>query len=40
MIEYVCPECNVSEFSYIIILKKKCPKCDKLMDTVEDNEQY
>lgn len=38
MIEYVCPECNVSELDYKIISKKQCPKCGKIMEAIEDDE--
>lgn len=38
MIEYLCPECNISELSCEIIPKKKCLKCDKYMEAIEEYE--
>jgi hypothetical protein len=36
MIEYICPDCDISEFDIKIIPKKKCPDCHLLMDAVEN----
>lgn len=35
MIEYVCPDCDVVEMDTEIIPKKKCPKCNLMMEAVE-----
>jgi rubrerythrin len=37
MIEYLCPECDISELLCEIIPKKKCPKCGKLMEAIEED---
>lgn len=38
MIEYLCPECMISELDYKIIPKKQCPKCGKIMEVIEEVE--
>lgn len=35
MIEYICKECDMYEMDIRIIPKKKCPKCDLLMEAIE-----
>lgn len=35
MIEYTCKDCDISELDIKIIPKKKCPKCNLLMDAEE-----
>lgn len=35
LIDYKCPECNISELSAEIIPKKLCDQCNKLMEAVE-----
>ena len=35
LINYTCPECNVSELIAAIIPKKSCEKCGVLMDAEE-----
>lgn len=35
MIEYSCKECRESIISTKILIKQKCPKCNKLMNAEE-----
>lgn len=35
MYEYICPDCNVEELSFKIIPKKRCDKCNLLLEVVE-----
>lgn len=35
MIEYSCKDCGEFMFSTIILVKQKCPKCNKLMNADE-----
>ncbi|WLR44414.1 hypothetical protein LC087_19090 (plasmid) [Bacillus carboniphilus] len=40
MIEYHCPDCDESEIRTEIIIKKKCPHCNEIMEVYEEWEAF
>lgn len=36
--EYCCPECSIEEYEFVVIPKKECPKCGKIMNCEEELE--
>ncbi len=34
--EYSCPECDIRELSFHLIVKKKCENCKQFMETTEN----
>lgn len=37
MIYYTCDDCVIVELEIEVIPKKKCPKCGKYMDNIEED---
>jgi phage FluMu protein Com len=37
-VEYWCPDCKIRELDPCIIPKKECPKCQVMMEVIEEGE--